>query len=305
MNNIEFIVIDSDNESDNGSEVNVWFCDHCDDEQFEDNHYSMGQYADLCEDCYNEFQRNSFVCECCGQIEETDVLVEDEEYGPECSGDKEHMVCFDCFINRVVKDLPVPECECGKPCLKKDEERLWIQLDKKTYVSVDEDPTKHPFHHDCCKVCEFGRDLADWNIIPAPNDVGLVGDELRLILGDDLSAMINRCLGGTEISKRFKGEEMPVLKCVEPYTPKNKWTWNRIAYMRANFGKVSPELDKAHFGAILDNIGDDEPEAEVCKCPFPKFIIKDGLQICTACNCIDHYKNGVVSDWSDDEVEDN
>lgn len=49
---------------------------------------------------------------------------------------------------------------------------------------------------------------------------------------------------------------------------------------------------------------EDEDDA-VCKCPFPKFIIKDGLQICTACNCIDHYKNGVVSDWSDDEVEDN
>lgn len=39
----------------------------------------------------------------------------------------------------------------------------------------------------------------------------------------------------------------------------------------------------------------------VCKCDFPRFHICDGLQVCRCCGKVDHYKNGIVADWSDDE----
>ncbi len=38
-----------------------------------------------------------------------------------------------------------------------------------------------------------------------------------------------------------------------------------------------------------------------CECSFPKFVIEDGIQSCSCCGLNDHYKNGVVEDWSDDE----
>ena len=40
-----------------------------------------------------------------------------------------------------------------------------------------------------------------------------------------------------------------------------------------------------------------------CECPFPKFVIRDGIQFCRACELPDHYKNGVVSEWSDDDKD--
>jgi hypothetical protein len=36
---------------------------------------------------------------------------------------------------------------------------------------------------------------------------------------------------------------------------------------------------------------------------MPKFVIEDGIQKCTRCGNNDHYKNGVVADFSDDEEE--
>ena len=38
-----------------------------------------------------------------------------------------------------------------------------------------------------------------------------------------------------------------------------------------------------------------------CVCSFPKFYIDDGIQKCSRCGLDDHYKNGVVADFSDDE----
>ena len=38
-----------------------------------------------------------------------------------------------------------------------------------------------------------------------------------------------------------------------------------------------------------------------CVCSFPKFYIDDGIQKCSCCGLDDHYKNGVVADFSDDE----
>lgn len=241
-----------ESDSDNESEVNTWFCDHCDDERGDDaNHYSMGNFNDLCEDCYDELQSSSFVCDCCNNVEEILFMVEDQEY----SG-TEHSTCFDCFIDRVVKDLPAPSCECGKPCKIKNDEAITEQLQRKNELEDDGCDTKHSFHNDCCKVCYFAEYLADWNQIPAPDDVGLVGDELRLILGDDLSAMINRCLGGTEISKRFKGEERPKLKRFSFTSEKNKWSWERISYMRAKLDRdisynVTNRIQRRIFANVL------------------------------------------------------
>lgn len=40
---------------------------------------------------------------------------------------------------------------------------------------------------------------------------------------------------------------------------------------------------------------------EHCVCDFPKFQIVDGIQSCRHCGLNDHYKNGIVDDWSDNE----
>jgi len=48
---------------------------------------------------------------------------------------------------------------------------------------------------------------------------------------------------------------------------------------------------------------DEEDEKEFCECSFPKFIIKDGIQSCRHCGLVDHYKLGVVENWSEDEEE--
>jgi hypothetical protein len=42
-------------------------------------------------------------------------------------------------------------------------------------------------------------------------------------------------------------------------------------------------------------------DTKVCECSFPKFVVDDGIQSCIYCGLNDHYKNGVVADWSDDE----
>ena len=44
-------------------------------------------------------------------------------------------------------------------------------------------------------------------------------------------------------------------------------------------------------------------DTKVCECSFPKFVVDDGIQSCIYCGLNDHYKNGVVADWSDDEEE--
>jgi hypothetical protein len=49
----------------------------------------------------------------------------------------------------------------------------------------------------------------------------------------------------------------------------------------------------------VDAYSDEEDEDDVCRCDFPKFHICDGLQVCRCCGKADHYKNGVVTDWSD------
>ena len=50
-----------------------------------------------------------------------------------------------------------------------------------------------------------------------------------------------------------------------------------------------------------DDEDDEDTEIINCECPFPKFVIRDGIQFCRACELPDHYKNGVVADWSDNE----
>jgi hypothetical protein len=54
--------------------------------------------------------------------------------------------------------------------------------------------------------------------------------------------------------------------------------------------------------------GDDNCECEEektnCECSFPKFNVVDGIYTCRWCELPDHYKNGIVSDWSDSEDED-
>lgn len=52
---------------------------------------------------------------------------------------------------------------------------------------------------------------------------------------------------------------------------------------------------------MTDNNTDDNADNNVCRCSFPKFHICDGLQVCRRCGKVDHYKNGIVADWSDDE----
>mgnify|MGYP003675272806 FL=1 len=43
---------------------------------------------------------------------------------------------------------------------------------------------------------------------------------------------------------------------------------------------------------------------EFCECCFPKFFVDDGIQRCSRCGKDDHYKNGVVADWSEDDDDD-
>ena len=40
-----------------------------------------------------------------------------------------------------------------------------------------------------------------------------------------------------------------------------------------------------------------------CECSFPKFVVNNGIQSCRRCGLKDHYKEGVVADWSDYEDE--
>jgi hypothetical protein len=145
------------------------------------------------------------------------------------------------------------------------------------------------FHYDYCKVCGFANYLASWNQIPAPNDVGLVGDGLRLILGDDLSAMINRCLGGTEISKRFKAEERPKLKPFSFASVENEWAWERISYLTAKLERKMiynrrPHSYKTEFEVILAIKASDEAD-------FNLLIANNRLAIITSFrkNCGDDY----------------
>ena len=51
-----------------------------------------------------------------------------------------------------------------------------------------------------------------------------------------------------------------------------------------------------------DDSDDEDDTEKFCECSFPKFIIRDGYQSCRNCGLLDHYKCGVVADWSDDEI---
>lgn len=59
------------------------------------------------------------------------------------------------------------------------------------------------------------------------------------------------------------------------------------------------------FASLLANCEEEEEEQEeeeeVCECSFPKFVIKNGLQTCRCCGLLDHYKKGIIAEWSDDE----
>jgi hypothetical protein len=67
----------------------------------------------------------------------------------------------------------------------------------------DETPTKHPFHKDYCKGCGIVAVLKTRTVTYDNQRVGFL---MRLILGNDPSALINRFLGGTAVSKLVQPE---------------------------------------------------------------------------------------------------
>lgn len=64
---------------------------------------------------------------------------------------------------------------------------------------------------------------------------------------------------------------------------------------------IEPSCVKCGYG---DDNCECEEEKTNCECPFPKFNVVDRIYTCRWCELPDHYKNGVVSDWSDSEDED-
>jgi hypothetical protein len=172
------------------------FCENCEDEINQGN-FRFGEYNKLCCDCYDEFNSSHFECDVCNKARENDDLVEDVAYS-----NTEHTTCMSCFIHRVLDTLPAPTCECGKySCPIKNPNELDAQLDKKTELYEDETPTKHSFHQDCCKGCSIAALLATRTITYDNQRVGFL---MRLKLGNDPSALINRFLGGTAVSKLIR-----------------------------------------------------------------------------------------------------
>ena len=45
------------------------------------------------------------------------------------------------------------------------------------------------------------------------------------------------------------------------------------------------------------------PTVDHCVCSFPNFFVADGIQSCSCCGKDDHYKGGVIADWSSSEDE--
>ncbi len=190
-----------DSESD--SEGESWFCENCDDEidgpTTGINHWAFGHFDDLCQPCYAELRQTCFVCDQCNAACEVDCLVEDVAYS-----NIGRSTCHLCFVVEVIDTLPSPLCDCGKArCPKKPPDELVVQLEKKTEVYEDETPTKHPFHKDYCKGCGF---IALLKTRTVTYDNQRVVFLMRLKLGNDPSALINRFLGGTPVSKLVKPE---------------------------------------------------------------------------------------------------
>tara|TARA_R110002096_G_scaffold142992_1_gene298574 strand:- start:293 stop:658 length:366 start_codon:yes stop_codon:yes gene_type:complete len=52
---------------------------------------------------------------------------------------------------------------------------------------------------------------------------------------------------------------------------------------------------------ITDSEEEDDDNQVFCECDFPKYVDCNGLQSCKRCGFIDHYKNGIVADHSEDE----
>jgi hypothetical protein len=180
------------------------FCETCDEELDAydgTNGFAFGEYEELCGCCWDDLRQTSFECDECKQAVLTEYLVEDIAYPTSV-----RCVCRDCFIETVMDELPAPLCECGKnPCPQKTPAELVVQLEKKTelYEDEDETPTKNPFHKDCCKVCGFAAQLASRTVTYDNQRVGFL---MRLKLGNDASALINRFLGGTAVSKLVQPE---------------------------------------------------------------------------------------------------
>ena len=199
-----FITMANNNyDSESDSEGESWFCENCDDEidgpTTGINHWAFGHFDDLCQPCYAELRQTCFVCDQCNAACETETLVEDEAYS-----NTEHSTCHLCFVDEVIDTLPSPLCDCGKPCPKKNQDELEVQLEKKTDLYEDETPTKHPFHKDCCKGCGIVALLKTRTVTYDNQRVGFL---MRLKLGNDPSAVINRVLGGTPVSKLIEPDQ--------------------------------------------------------------------------------------------------
>jgi hypothetical protein len=176
-------------------------CQNCDDEINQgEGKFRFGEYTKLCLDCYDEFNSSHFECDVCNSAREVECLVEDIAYS-----NIGHSTCMSCFVHRVLDTLPAPICECGKnSCPIKKPVELDAQLEKKTELYEDETPTKHSFHQDFCKGCSIVATLATRTITYDNQRVGFL---MRLKLGNDPSALINRFLGGTAVSKLIKPDQ--------------------------------------------------------------------------------------------------
>ena len=67
--------------------------------------------------------------------------------------------------------------------------------------------------------------------------------------------------------------------------------------------ETTTEITRKEEECVLWESDDEEEEDEFCDCDFPANEKDGGLYICRECNKPDHYKNGVIADWTDDEYE--
>jgi len=131
------------------------------------------------------------------------------------------------------------------------------------------------------------------------------------------------CICGTEPNKNC--DQHSCLNCCNPKASFNDVAWMCVPCQKVIDDEVdaySEDEDKCRceecdkeidFDGSYDydddtgfyHCGDHMPdykeyeEDNVCRCEFPKFHICDGLQVCRRCKGVDHYKKGVVTDWSD------
>jgi hypothetical protein len=85
-------------------------------------------------------------------------------------------------------------------------------------------------------------------------------------------------------------KDCPAHNCCKVCSQSKKCKFNDMAWLCADCQK---DIDDE-----IDTYSDEE---EHCVCDFPKFKITDGIQSCEHCGKCDHYKNGIVDDWSDEE----